>query len=183
MHGLVSLLSQPYYEKVEALWKELEEDCSLRGIRATPFPHFSWQIAGEYDFDRLEVIMKEVASNTVPLEIQTSGIGLFTGPRPVIYVSIVKSPALMDFQNTLWERTQEVSQETSPYYSPELWIPHISLAYEDVDQMNIAAVIGKLAFDSFVWKMTVDNLSLIFQPSGATGSLWYHFKFTSPSHS
>ena len=49
MHGIVSLLPQPYYSEVEKLWDRLENNFGLSGIRVTPFPHFSWQIGENYD--------------------------------------------------------------------------------------------------------------------------------------
>lgn len=177
MHGLVSLLPSPYYEQVEAIWKELEDECGLMGIKVTPYPHFSWQIAQDYDFERLKQILGEVASAARPIRVVTAGLGLFTGPRPVIFISIVKTAALMDFHTRMWARTQEASQNASPYYSPQAWVPHISLAYEDVDKTNISAVMGRLVFRSFSWEMTIDNLDLFYELNGELVTLKYQFQF------
>ena len=50
MHGLVSLLPEPFYAQVESIWRELERDFGLTGIRVTPFPHFSWEGVEDYDW-------------------------------------------------------------------------------------------------------------------------------------
>lgn len=183
MHGLVSLLPHPYYEHVEELWKELEEDHGLIGIRVTPYPHFSWQIAQEYDFDRLEEIVREISAETAPFLVHTTGVGLFTGPRPVIFVPLVKSRALMDLHQTIWERTQTVSRGISPYYDPYAWMPHISLALEDVDEQNVAGVMSTLAFRPFRWEMMIDNLALIYEPPGAVGELKFKVEFPAKTES
>jgi 2'-5' RNA ligase len=177
MHGLVSLLSQPYYDQVNALWQGLEEKFHLRGIQVTPYPHFSWQIAQDYDFDRMEAILQKIAAQTHPFDARTTGIGMFTGPRPVIYIPVVKSLELMQFHSQVWEKTLPASQGLSSYYAPPSWVPHISLAYEDVEKANIASVIEYLAFHPYNWEMKVDNIALIYEPSGETGKLKYHFKF------
>jgi 2'-5' RNA ligase len=149
MHGLVTLLPSPYYERVEALWKELETEHNLQGIKVTPFPHFSWQIAADYDFDALAAVLQEV----------------------------VKTIQLIEFHAQLWQRTQGIAKEPSPLYHPDNWVPHISLAYEDVDQGNVSAVIRKLAFEPINWEMNVENLALIYEPDGAIGQLKYRFEF------
>jgi 2'-5' RNA ligase len=180
VHGLVTILPSPYYEQVESLWKELETKHSLKGIRATPYPHFSWQIADNYDFPRLEQVMREVASQARSFEVQTTGLGVFTGPRPVIFIPLVKTIPLMELHALLWERTQSISQGLSPYYDPQTWTPHISLAYEDVDIENIANVMSELAFQSFAGQLPVHNLALIYEPAGTTGILRSRFEFSKP---
>ena len=36
MHGLVTLLPEPYFAQVESLWDGLEVNFGLNGIRITP---------------------------------------------------------------------------------------------------------------------------------------------------
>jgi 2'-5' RNA ligase len=178
MHGLVSILPPPYYQQVEALWQELAEEHHLHGIRVTPYPHFSWQIAQEYDFDLLEKIVRDIAASTPPFVVNTTGIGLFTGYRPVIFIPVVKTAAMIALHARIWKRAQPASQKLSPYYRPTAWMPHISLAYEDIDPENIAAIMQKLAFRSFDWEMTIDNISLIYEPDGKTGALKFRVELT-----
>lgn len=177
MHGLVSLLPEPFYQQVESIWQSLENELGLRGIRVTPYPHFSWQIAEDYDLDRLQPILEQIASHTKPFPAYTTGIGLFTGVRPVIFISLVKTPELMRFHSLVWERVLGTSTAASPYYSPENWVPHISLAYEDVTRENIGEVMKKLAFRSYSWEMQVDNLAFICEPQGVIGQLRFKIPF------
>jgi len=178
MHGLVSLLPKPYYERVEALWNKLVRNHGLRGIRVTPYPHFSWQIASDYDFDAISLVMDEIAKTTEPLLARTGGVAIFSGPNPVIYISVVKDPKLLKLHTNIWERTQTISTGLSPYYSPPNWMPHISLAYGDVTKENIGPVMKMLAFQDFNWEFTIDDLSLIYEPDGETGALKYQYKLT-----
>jgi 2'-5' RNA ligase len=173
MHGLVSLLPSPFYTQVESLWRELERDFGLSGIQVTPYPHFSWQIAEDYDFERLETIVQEVAREIAPFVVRTTGLALFTGPSPVIYVPVVKTARMVELHALLWERTAAASQDRSALYAPENWMPHISVAYEDVDRENIGPVIERLAFQTFNWEMTVENVALICEPTGEIGGLQF----------
>jgi 2'-5' RNA ligase len=177
MHGLVSLLPEPFYQQVEQLWQSLENDIGLKGIRVTPYPHFSWQIAEDYDLERLKPLLEQIASQTQPFPAHTSGIGVFSGERPVIYIALVKTPELMRFHSVVWDYTLGASNAASPYYSPENWVPHISLAYGDVTIENIGAAIKKLAFQSYAWEMQVDNFAFIYEPQGATGKIRFKIPF------
>lgn len=177
MHGLVSLLPEPYYEQVEAIWDMLERDCGLVGIRVTPYPHFSWQIAQEYDFAQLEEILHDLVRDTVPIVVRTSGIGVFTGRRPVIYINVVKSAQVLALHEKVWEATQAVAIGVSPSYHPHAWMPHVSLAYEDVTHANVAPVIGRLAFENYSWEMTINSISVIYEPAGEVGDLRLNMEF------
>ncbi len=177
MHGLVSLLPQPYYNQVITLWQELEENFHLKGIRVTPYPHFSWQIAQDYSFDHLEIILKEIAAQARPFSVRTTGIGIFTGPKPVIYIPVVKSQQLTAFHEQVWEKTLPASQGVSRYYAPQSWVPHISLAYDDVEKANAASIIEYLAFSAYNWEIEVNHIGLIYEPSGEIGKLKYQFQF------
>ncbi len=180
MDGLVSLLPEPYYQQVTSFWDELEDIFQLTGIRVTPFPHFSWQIAESYDDQRLKEVIHQLASETQRFPVRTSGIGIFSGLQPVIYVPLVKNRTLIELHSQIWEQVAPIAAggSPSPYYHPDHWMPHISLAYSDVNQNNLAAIMTHLAFKSYDWEMEIDNLSFISEPSGTIGQLKYHYKFS-----
>ena len=177
MHGLVSLLPSHYYGQVEEIWDELEQDYNLRGIYVTPFPHFSWQIAEDYDFDALEAAISPICAITSPILVQTAGLAMFSGSNPVLYIPVVKNQALMTLHDRIWEAALEVSLGASPYYNPSSWMPHISLAYGDVRREIIGKVIENLAFRTFNWQMTIDNIALIYEPDGEIGTLKFKHTF------
>lgn len=177
MHGLVSLLPEPYYARVEKIWQELDTRFGLTAIQVTPYPHFSWQIGEEYPADLLEKAAQEVGMSTPPLEVTTGGLGVFTGEQPVIFISLVKSPALAAVHRMIWQRFENVCEGVSPLYGPNTWMPHISLAYKDVTSQNIGPVMQWLAFQDFYWKMPVNNISFICEPEGSIGSLQCSYGF------
>lgn len=67
MHGIVSLLNEDIYKQVKTIWHELENKCGLTGIKVTPYPHFSWQIAKDYNWSELETVLKEISANLIHL--------------------------------------------------------------------------------------------------------------------
>lgn len=178
MHGLVSLLPAPYYQQVEALWQELETEHGLRGIHVTPLPHFSWHIAEDYDFYALEHSLLNLARSKSPIAVRTAGLGIFSGVRPVLYIAVVKDLALNRLHSEIWQASEPHAQQLSPHYQPQFWMPHISLAYEDLNADNLPQVVQQFAFRPFNWEMQIDNIALIYEPEGEVGRLKFHINFS-----
>ncbi len=171
MHAVVSLLDPDHYALLEQYWRELEYECGLTGIYFTPIPHFSYHIGAEYDFKRLEPVLADLALEAEPFTVRTSGLGIFSGAVPVLYVPIIKSMELAQFHKKVWERVHPISIGASPHYSPEVWTPHITMAYGDVDRDKLACAVQRLAFQSFDWTIAVDHLALVYQYTGEVGKI------------
>lgn len=177
MHGLVSLLPKEYYVQVEELWQMLADSCDLKGIQVTPFPHFSWLIGENFDWQALKNTLAEIARKTRPFSVNTGGVGIFSGVTPVIFIPVVRNAELNALHRLVWDTIQPIATGLSPFYSPKLWVPHISLAYQDVTQENIACAMQKLAFQNFNWEFEVKNISFIHEADAETGELHYQFDF------
>lgn len=178
MDGVVSLLPQPFYDQVYLLWDQLERDFGLRGIKATPYPHFSWQIADCYDSPRLKAVLEALAARTRPFKVETAGLGLFTGGAPVLYIPLIVSSQLTDFHRLVWQTVDGLGTGVSPYYAPDHWIPHISLANEDLTPDLIGPVTRALVPQKFDWEFEVNNFSFIYASCDSTGELMITIPFT-----
>lgn len=172
MHGLVTLLPEPYFAQVESLWDGLEVNFGLNGIRITPYPHFSWNIAENYERPDMDYGVAETALETPIFKVQTGGIGIFPAPVPVLFIKVLRNPVLDALHKQLWERMTPISTNLSPYYNAENWQPHISLAYGDLTTERVTEVRAWLeAQGSFEWKLEVNNICYIHEPDGQVGEL------------
>lgn len=161
MHGIVSLLDPAAYAAVEALWDELARTFGLGGVRRTPFPHFSYQIAATYEPSRLEAVLTSFARGRRPFAVRASGLGVFTGPAPVLHVPIVRTAELSAFHAALWEAAAPCATDPSAYYLPDQWMPHITLAMHDLDAARLGQVVAALAARELTWDITVDHVAYI----------------------
>ena len=93
VHAIVSLLDPAHYAQVEGLWAMLAESFGVRGVYVTPYPHFSYQAAWEYDVERLAPILQRVAAETAPFTVRTAGLGVFMVARPVLFIAVARSLA------------------------------------------------------------------------------------------
>jgi 2'-5' RNA ligase len=175
MHGIVSLLDPIYNQHVEELWHKLEVDCGLKGIQVTPIPHFSWHVAQDYNQALLKPALEEIAKISQPFVVRTTGVGLFTGDNPVIFIPLVKDSNLLRMHEQLWERIKSAAVGPNPHYSPELWMPHITLSHGDLDGDRFLCAMEKLVIDPYKWEIKVDNIALISQAEGQIGKEAFHF--------
>ena len=176
MEGIVSLLDDEHYRLTKGLWAELDSMFGLQGIYVTPFPHFSYHVAQRYDKGRLEPILRRIAQRTEVLRVQVSGLGIFTGSLPVLYLPIVRSRELTGFHATVWQQTTGTASGTVDYYRPEAWLPHITLALGDIHKDNLPEVIRLLSERPLHWHIAINNLSFI-EDTGKEQKVRFRFEF------
>ena len=178
MHAIVTVLDSKSYARINALWQVLEAECGLTGIHSTPLPHFSWHIAQDYDFPSLLPDLQGIAASTRPFTGHTSGLGMFTRESPVLYFPVVRTSPLSEIHARIWERAIRHSQAPSPYYEPSAWMPHITLAYGDLNLASLCCAVERLAFDLVNWEISVDNLAIVHQSDSQDGELESKLPFT-----
>lgn len=159
--GVCSVLPDEAAGKVLDLWAELDRELGLRAATISPLPHFSYQVARDYDLDVLAEVVEKVARGGRALRVQTAGLGVFAGPSPVLYVPIVRSPELARFQVAVWSACSVAATKLDQHYHPASWIPHVTLAAGDTTPASTAAAIERLADRDLSWDLELDNLSII----------------------
>lgn len=170
MQGVVSLLDDSHYARVEAVWEELGQKFDVRGMYVVTYPHFSFQIAEQYDEEACAEALREVAARTRPFRVRTAGLGVFTVASPILYIPIIRGPALARLHEEIWRGVrQTVPGAVAHYYSPEEWVPHITLAHGDIDPDKLAEIVRILSRRNFHWELTVNNLAIIYDTGKEQG--------------
>ena len=177
MNGIVSLLDDKHYELVENLWAELERKFGLKGVYITPFPHFSYQVAEHYEVELLESVLQRFALKSAKFKVKTTGLGIFTGVQPVLFIPVVRGPEITRFHRTLWLEISAIGSGIVAYYSAENWLPHITLAHGDIHPDNLPEIVRFLSKREFNWEITVNNLSFI-HDTGLQQELRFRFNFS-----
>ena len=177
MNGVVSLLDEVHDQKVRRLWAELERRFGLTGIQVTPYPHFSYHVAAAYDQPALLALLAQFAREAAVFTVRATGLGIFTGEEPVVYIPVTRTAVLTQLHQSLWPQIEPLSQGSVGYYEPQQWLPHITLGHADITGENIGPIISWLNGQALNWHITVDNLGLISDESGAQ-TLQTRFDFT-----
>ena len=164
MLGVVTVLAEPHYARVEVLWRELKARFGVDHPGAACIPHFSYHISPEYDVDAVVQILVETAVATPPFTLRTTGLGIFSGENPVVYLPIGRSPQLQTVHSTLWARLPKIAHGEAPesgYYNAFNWFPHVSLGQSNITTENLGAIVTWLNSQPLLWEIEVNNLTLM----------------------
>jgi 2'-5' RNA ligase len=177
MHALVSLFDEKHEKNIHSLWQELSVHCGLSSMNTTPFPHFSWLIAEEFDWERLDLAISDIAKSVDPFTIQATGLGIFAGPNPVLYIPIVRNAEISRIHKLVWDKISPTGKEISPHYAPQNWMPHITLAFGDLSNEDLFCALEKLAFRILDWQVPINNIAVGYQSPGATSIIRHRHEF------
>ncbi len=174
MYGITSLLDEKHSDQVISIWEHLKSECGLTGVWNTDIPHFSWQVAEEYKWPATEEGFKEIALKLKTFTVQATGIGIFTGAEgvlPVIYIPVIRTPILNAIHQHIWEKTETLVVNANKHYLAQSWIPHITLAYKDLNPEKLNCAMKYLSFKSIDWTLTIDNITILKAIEGQKGEL------------
>ena len=169
MNAIVSLLDADHDRVVRGLWAELEREFGVTVQYAAPFTHFSYHVADDYDLDVLIPVFAMLATERSPFSVTASGLGVFTGARPVLFVPVVRSPALDALHREVFARCTAAFGVSLPYYAPDAWVPHLTLAQGERAADRLPDIVRGLAARDLRWSLRVDNLAVIEDGGGERG--------------
>jgi 2'-5' RNA ligase len=168
MYTIASLLDISSDEKIKNIWELLDSRCSLKGIRMTPLPHISWQASEDYELDKINSILEDLSAHQKPFNMHSSGLGIFTGAKIVLYLAMVRSKQATDLHKKLWHKLHYYGKSHA-YYAVDYWVPHVTLANKDVDAQNLSCAIAELANMPLTFEVSVSSLAILYDIQGETG--------------
>jgi 2'-5' RNA ligase len=162
VNALVSLLDHEHAQEVRSIWWELESRFGVSTRYVKPFIHFSYHVvADEYDLEHLTPQLEEVSEKRGPFRVPTKGFDVFTGSEPVVFVSVTRTPELDDLHHDIWSRCTPGFGVGLPYYAPEAWVPHVTLAQGARAGEHLPEIMQLLEKRTLDWDLAVDNLAVI----------------------
>jgi 2'-5' RNA ligase len=178
MQGIVSLLDHCHAAQVAAVWASVQDRLGLQGMDAPPLPHVSYHVAEQYEVDLVAPLVRTFATHTAPVEVVTTGLGIFTrGLQPVLYITVARHPGLSALQAALWPTLAALSAGIIAYYHPDQWVPHITLHHGNLSADALAEAVRFLSQWDFTWRLRLDNLTLLV---GDGETLQHHVQYQYP---
>lgn len=169
MYALTTLFDLDSNVNFAGIWQKLNNKCNLVTANEVSFVHLSWQGAIAYQNEPAKSIIQQISTHTRPFTVKVSGIGIFTGIEPVLYLNVVKNRELMDLHGLLWDKLTPFAEEMNAYYGPNDWVPHITLAYGTLLPEDFSCAVMELMYEPLQMELAIDNLALIFMRDGAVG--------------
>ncbi|MGV3540588.1 MAG: 2'-5' RNA ligase family protein [Rufibacter sp.] len=161
MVAIVSLLDAAHTDKLNRLILELEREFGLKGVQMTPYPHITWLTVNDGSLQNLQETLGHAAGICCKFKIRTTGLGIFPGEKPVLYIPILRTPSVNRFHSQLYEAVSLISQEIGHLYHPDAWMPHLSLALGDTTPDLVAQALIYLNREAYDWHIELDNLTLL----------------------
>ena len=161
MVAVVSLLDAEHTQMVNEIIDDLEQVFGLKGVKITADPHITWLICEVEKLTELKSYLKEVAGQTTAVLVKTTGIGIFTGEHPVIFVPVIRADEFNQVHAELFKGIRSFSRQTVNFYDPDNWVPHISLALRDTTSEKLPHIVKYLNERTYNWKIQLDNISIL----------------------
>ena len=170
--GVVSLLDDRHTSRIEALWAELEGALDMQGLTGRIRPHISYHVADSYRDKGVQRVLNKLASEQREFSVRTTGLGLFSGEYPALYLTVTRSPDLSSFHEELCRRLLPTAHGVVERYSPENWVPHITLAsaayLDHFESRSVSRIVAYLNHRPLNWEISIDNFAVL-RSSDETG--------------
>lgn len=163
--GVAALLDDAHTLMIEGIWQECRQRFGTEGFTPATIPHLTYHVATDYDTGVVVPHLRHIASQTPPFVIQTNGLGLFTGPQPVLYIYVRPSPHLDALHRRVWDAIDGSAGGPSLLYNPDNWQPHITLMHSSQPGL-LAQIVELLIQRDFAWRVHIETLSIISAPPG-----------------
>ena len=161
MPGVISLLPEPFSARVVALWETMEREFGVPRGYPGAVPHITFHLGTHDIAPGAEDVVRRVAARTAPFVIHSAGLGVFGGPVPVLHIMVARSPAAAALAEQLERELAAAGYPgTDPYFAPEKWIPHITIAHRNLAGLELGPLLAWLARQDLAWEIPVASLSI-----------------------
>lgn len=160
-YGICSDLTGDASSNALAMWDLLERRHGLREVRAALRPHLSYLVGESSQSGALGAALARAAAAIGPVTVNIDGLGVFDGPQPVVFLRVVRSPALLEIHSRLLDATRALWESVSPHYVTEAWSPHVTLGLRDLAPGQVGAVLADLRQRSVRFTTRLDSFNLV----------------------
>lgn len=158
---IAALLDEKHDAIVRDIWRELHEELGVAHIFKNPTPHITHIQAQDGDVELLREGLSQFALMQPPFKLRTVGLGIFTGEKPAIYVSVVRNPEISRIQTSVIGAVASGLEGISEHNFINYWMPHISLLIPGMVNEQLPQVLSLLTKRNFSWEVTVNRFVLL----------------------
>ena len=162
---IVSILEDKLYQDVKSLWRLFAREYNSVGVQIFSHPHVTFQGGKTDNARQLKKDFQEIASKIKPFEIEVTGPRHFD--KKVIYLEVEKTYKLIEINQRINQFLKRRCQDLFEYYKPRNWLPHVTLAMDDLTKRNFETAWTELKDSKIRFEQKLHNLCIVKQyPSG-----------------
>jgi 2'-5' RNA ligase len=159
--GIASLLTGVERDEVLRFWDVFEKDYNSIGVRSFDHPNLGFQGGGSSNIDILKAELVNLCNNITPFEVIVDGFGYFEAPSKVVYLQVRKTNQLIEIHKEINRFLSKNCISTFQLYTPEYWVPHITLAMDDLSETSFDTFKNKQKNYSLTFNQKISNLALV----------------------
>jgi 2'-5' RNA ligase len=163
MYSIISALDSEADSKVKQLRAWLMGQYPTLSETLVLEPHLSWLSVEKMDVTSAGEKLTQKTQTLSPLHLETTGFGLFSGAKPVLYLPVIKTEELAKLHASLWELLTSEAKNSNLMFRPDQWLPHISVFYFDENESAmLGCALGEIAKMEFNLQFTIDHLIIAY---------------------
>lgn len=134
--GIVAIVKDELKNEILKLWSIAEKKYNSKDVQSFDHPNLGFQGGQCENISSLKRDMLDLSSTIAPFEIVVNGFGYFEHPTNVIYLKVIKTEKLKRLHKNINDLLSEHCSNIFEFYTPENWIPHITVAMNDLTNEN-----------------------------------------------
>ncbi len=179
MQAIVTAFDEPWRERVEEIWAELQAVLGLRAVAGTLEPHLTYHVADSYERQTVEAAIERLSGSIKSFEVETHGVGVFHGRNAGIFLHVTRTDALQALHGAVWAAVNAPAAGTHDVYAPSTWIPHITLAGASLTAEQISDAHRLLERRDYNWRLPVTNVCFVPDAESKTAA-WTRWELARP---
>jgi 2'-5' RNA ligase len=117
--------------RLDDLAEQLDQNSGLETVRRIgDVHHVSLGVYDDLPAERFSADLAQFAPSLHPLPIRLSNVGIFPGPRSVLYLGPVVTEDLLALHWRFHAAFGEFAPACWGHYLPGAWVPHVTLAMD-----------------------------------------------------
>ena len=163
--GVVSILEDKPYKTVKELWRLFEKEFDSVGVLTFNHPHITFQAGKTESIRQLKKDFQKFVSNIKPFDIEVNRTRHFN--KKVIYLRVGKTTELIRINKLINQFLKTHCQSLFKYFTPPNWIPHVTLAMDDLTEENFERAWSQLKHSKIKFKQKLHNICIVkWHPDG-----------------
>jgi 2'-5' RNA ligase len=159
--GVVSILEGEAYAETKRMWRFFEKKYNSTAIQNFPHPHLSFQGGRSKNLKTIDAELQNLSREINPFPVTLRRIETFEKPERVIFLSVKRTRILRNIHKKIDALMQKHCSWTFPYYTPQNWIPHVTLAQRDLTPTDFRSAIKELENYRPQYELTMYNICLV----------------------
>jgi 2'-5' RNA ligase len=159
--GIASLLIGNERDEVLRFWNVFETEYNSIGVQSFDHPNIGFQGGSCLSIDSLKDELSNLCNALSPFEIIVDGFGFFGASSKVVYLKVLKTNELIELHKKINNSLGKCCENLFQLYTPENWVPHITLAMDDLSETGFNKFKERYKDNSPSFKQTISNLVLV----------------------